>query len=89
MGESGFFWPNTENFLLLTQIRILSKFLISLSKIHTSPPKKNSSNLNESQELSGPLPKQLKSVKILKTFTHAVIYCYILFINIFDCKNSL
>ena len=52
MGESGFFWTNTENFLLLTQIRILSKFLISLSKIHTSPPKKTSSNLNESQELS-------------------------------------
>jgi len=34
------FWTNTENFLLLTQIRILSKFLISLSKMRTSPPKK-------------------------------------------------
>ena len=40
MGES-VFWTNTENVLLLTQIRILSKFLISLSKMHTShPPKK-------------------------------------------------
>jgi hypothetical protein len=39
-----------------------------------SPPtKKNSSNLNESQELSGPLQKKkMKSGKILKTFTHAV-----------------
>ena len=41
---------NTENFLLLTQIRILSKFLISLSKMHTShnPPskKKTSSHLH-------------------------------------------
>ena len=35
-----FFWINTENFLLLTQIRILSKFLISLSKMCTSSPKK-------------------------------------------------
>jgi hypothetical protein len=31
-----FFGTNTENFLLLTQIRILSKFLISLSKMCTS-----------------------------------------------------
>ena len=37
MGESVFFWTNTEN-VLLTQIRILSKFLIFLSKICTSPP---------------------------------------------------
>ena len=38
-----------------------------------SPPtKKNSSNLNESQELSGPLQKKIiKKGKILKTFTHA------------------
>ena len=43
-----------------------------------SPPKKNSSNLQESQELSGPFPKKLKSVKIL-TFTHGYIVavCFI------------
>jgi hypothetical protein len=46
------FWTNTENFLLLTQIRILSKFLIF------TPWKKNLSNLHKSQELSGPLPKK-------------------------------
>ena len=37
MGESVFFWTNTENCLLLTQIRIHSKFVISLSIMHTSP----------------------------------------------------
>jgi hypothetical protein len=42
----------------LKQIKILSKFLISLSKMCTSPPNKNSSNLHESQELSEPLPKK-------------------------------
>lgn len=36
----------------------------------TSPSNKTSSNLHEAQELSGPLPEKLKSVKILKTFTH-------------------
>ena len=36
----------------------------------TSLPKKNSANLHESQELSGPLPIKLKSVKILKTLNH-------------------
>jgi hypothetical protein len=35
-----FFWTNTENFLLLTQMGILSKFCISLSKMCTSSPKK-------------------------------------------------
>jgi len=38
----------------------------------TTPSKKNSSNLHKSQKLSGSLPKknEMKSVKILKTFTH-------------------
>ena len=40
------------------------------------PPKKTSSNLQESQELSGPLPKKLKSAKILKTFTHEFIQIF-------------
>jgi hypothetical protein len=42
--------------------------------MRTSPPEKKSSNLHKSQELSGPLPKKLKSLKILKTFTHAGKY---------------
>jgi len=42
MDESDFLDKyGTENFLLLTQIRILSNIFISLSKMHTSPPKKN------------------------------------------------
>jgi hypothetical protein len=52
-----FFWTNTENVLLLIQIRILSIFFISLSKMYTLPPKKKSSNIHKSQELSGPLQK--------------------------------
>ena len=46
--------------------------------MYTSPPEKNSSNLHESPELSGTLPKKLNSVKILKTFTHGDLssfYC--------------
>jgi hypothetical protein len=38
--RTGYRFSNTENFLLLTQMRILSKFVISLSKMCTSSPKK-------------------------------------------------
>jgi hypothetical protein len=48
---------------------ILSKSLFLRQKCIPHPPKKNSANLHESQELSGPLPKKLKSVKILKIST--------------------
>ena len=47
--------------------------------MHTSLPKKTSSNLHESQELSGPLPKKLKPVKILKTFTHVMRGRFVLY----------
>jgi hypothetical protein len=64
---------NTENFLLLTQIRILSKFLISLSKMHTShnPPSKKKNLITFTHK-----SQELKSVKILKMFTHAMHVFY-------------
>jgi hypothetical protein len=58
MGESGFFFTNTENFLLLTQSVSSQFFLFLCQKCIPHPSKKKSSNLHESQEL--------KSVKILK-----------------------
>ena len=74
MDESGFFFGQILNiFYLLTQIRILSKFLISLSKMCNSPPKKNSSILHESQDLSVFAKKNEISQK-LKTFTHACTF---------------
>ena len=59
-----FFWTNTENILLLTQPGSFQHFLFLCQKC-IPQPLKNSSNLHESQELSG--PKKLKSVKILRT----------------------
>jgi hypothetical protein len=68
-----FFWTNTENFLLLTQIRILSKFLISLSKMCTSSPKKLI-KFTQISRIVWTFAKKLKSVKILKTFTHVITF---------------
>jgi hypothetical protein len=64
-----FFWTNTRYWKCST-IKTDNFFLFLCQKC--VPPWKNSSNLHESQELSGPLPKKLKSVKILKTFTHGI-----------------
>ena len=52
-----FFLTNTENFLLLT-VRILSNFLISMSKMHTSPLKKNLIKLTRTSRSVWPLPKK-------------------------------
>ena len=58
-----FFFIKTVYETQIKQTRILSKFLISLSKMHTPPYKKKSSNLHGSQELSGPLPKKTNQSK--------------------------
>ena len=58
-----FFFTNTENILLLTQPGSSQHFLFLCQKC-IPQPLKNSSNLHESQELSG--PKKMKSVKILR-----------------------
>ena len=51
----------------------LKNVYFSVNNAYPPPYKKNSSNLQESQELSGLLHTQkLKSVKILKTFTHVI-----------------
>jgi hypothetical protein len=54
----------------LKQIKILSKILISLSKMHTSPPEKKLIKFTRISRTVWTFPKKLKSVKILKTFTH-------------------
>ena len=67
-----FFGTNTENCLQLinTDKDPLKFFLIFYQKCVPHPLKKLI-NLHKFQELSGSLPKKkLKSVKILKTFTH-------------------
>jgi hypothetical protein len=67
-------------FLILTHIRVLSKFLISLSKMSTSPPKKTHkiyTKLKNCLDLQcRPKKTQTKSFKTLKTFTHAVDQAY-------------
>jgi hypothetical protein len=68
-----FFWTNTENFLLLTQIRILSIFFIFCQKCVPHPLKK----LIKFTQISRTVwtfAKKLKSVKILKTFTHVITF---------------
>ena len=54
-------------------------FFLFLCQKYILHPLKNSSNIHESQELSGPLPKKLKSVKILKTCTHAIWKIWLIF----------
>ena len=71
--HGGFFWTKTGNFLLFTQAGSSQIFYFLCQKyVPPPPPPQKSSNLHESQELSGTLPQKLKSVKILKTFIHAI-----------------
>ena len=67
-----FFWTNMENFLLLTTDQDSLKIFNFFVKNAYVTLLKNLIKFTWTQELSGPLPKKLKSVKILKTFTHVM-----------------
>jgi hypothetical protein len=67
-----FFGQKLKIFYYLHRQDPLKFCIFFVKNMYLPPPPQKSSNLHESQELSGTLPQKLKSVKILKTFIHAI-----------------